>query len=232
VGEGRPKLSDRQSVYNWQMVDGRKARGRQTRDRLVAAARELFGEHGYDQTSVRDVLDASGVARGALYHHFQSKSDLFEAVAEAVFAEVASSTNEAASGGATPLERLRAGAHAWLEMARDPAIQRIVLLDSPTVLGWPRWRALDERHSLGDLQASLRRLAREGRLPSGQEEIVARMLLAALNEAALFIGCSPDEARALEEACAAADLLIDRLAGAAAGGRPRGSADAGANAAV
>jgi AcrR family transcriptional regulator len=191
------------------MVDGRRMRGEATRRRLVAVARELFGERGYEDTSVEEVLAASGVARGALYHHFQSKAELFDAVAEVVFAEVASSTDAAARDGATPLERLRAGAHAWLEIARDRTVQRIVLLDSPTVLGWTRWRALDEEHSLGDLRASVRRLAREGRLPAGQEEILARMLLAALNEAALFITAADDEADALKTARAAVDILID-----------------------
>ncbi len=201
------------------MVDGRRVRGEATRQRLLAAARELFGERGYEDTSIEEVLVASGVARGALYHHFQSKAELFDAVAEAVFGEVASLTDEAARDGATPRERLRAGARAWLEIACDPAVQRIVLLDAPTVLGWARWRALDEQHSLGDLRASVRRLAREGRLPSGQEEILARMLLAALNEAALFITDAAGEAAALEAARAAVDVLIDRLAGAASGGR-------------
>jgi AcrR family transcriptional regulator len=201
------------------MVDGRRARGEATRQRLVAAARELFGERGYEDTSIEEVLVASGVARGALYHHFQSKAELFDAVAEAVFGEVASLTDEAARDGATPLERLRAGARAWLEIACDRAVQRIVLLDAPRVLGWARWRALDEQHSLGDLRASVRRLAREGRLPSEQEEILARMLLAALNEAALFITDADGEAAALEAARAAVDVLIDRLAGAASGGR-------------
>ncbi len=188
-------------------------RGEATRQRLIAAARQLFGEHGYEDTSVEQVLAASGVARGALYHHFQSKAELFDAVAEAMFAEVADATNAAAGEGATPLERLRAGAHAWLDMACEPAVQRIVLLDSPTVLGWARWRALDEQHSLGDLRASLRRLARERRLPAAEEEILARMLLGALNEAALFITGADDETAALQTARAAVDLLIGRLIG-------------------
>ncbi len=211
---GVGNITDRWSVYNLGMVDGRTARGQATRQRLVAVARELFGERGYEDTSIEDVLVASGVARGALYHHFQSKAELFDAVAEVVFAEIAGVTNAAARDGATPLARLRAGAQAWLEMACEGAVQRIVLLDSPTVLGWVRWRALDEQHSLGDLRASVRRLARERRLPAEQEEILARMLLAALNEAALFITGAESEAAALEMARAAVDLLIDRLAGA------------------
>lgn len=198
-----------------EMVDGRRVRGEATRRRLVATARELFGERGYEGTSVEEVLAASGVARGALYHHFHGKADLFDAVAESVFAEIATKTDAAARGGATALERLRLGAQAWLEIACDRAVQQIVLLDSPTTLGWTRWRALDERHSLGALRASVRRLASEGLVPEGQHDIFARMLLAALNEAALFITCAHDEAAALETARAATDVLIDRLAGAA-----------------
>lgn len=156
---------------------------------------------------------ASGVARGALYHHFQSKAELFDAVAEAVFVEIASVTNAAASGEATPPARLRAGAHAWLEMACEATVQRIVLFDSPRILGWARWRELDEQHSLGDLRASVRLLARERRLPAEQEEILARMLLSALNEAALFITGADGETAALEMARAAVDVLIDRLVG-------------------
>jgi hypothetical protein len=141
--------------------------------------------------------------------------------ARPVFAEVARATDAAARAGQTPLERLRAGAHAWLEIACERTVQRIVLLDSPTVLGWARWRALDEQHSLGDLRANARRLAREGRLPTGQEEILARMLLAALNEAALFITDADDESAALQTARAAVDTLIDASAtlATAAGGR-------------
>jgi len=141
-----------QSVYNLADDDRRRqAQGprRLTRERLLVAARELFGTRGYDATSIEAVLETSGVARGALYHHFASKTELFNAVAEELFIEIAARTGEAARGGADPLDRLRAGSHAWLEMALDPAVQRITLLDPPAVLGWERWRDLDERHTLG-----------------------------------------------------------------------------------
>lgn len=194
------------------MTDGRRARGEVTRRRLIAVARDLFGERGYEHTSIEQVLSASGVARGALYHHFRSKAELFDAVAEGVFVEVSTFTRAMALHGATPLDRLRAGSHAWLEIACDPAVQRIVLLDSPMVLGWARWRELDEQHSLGDLRVSVARLAQEGLMPAGNEDVLARMLLAALNEAALFITCAESEAAALKQASDAVDVLIDRLA--------------------
>jgi AcrR family transcriptional regulator len=193
------------------MTDGRRVRGTATRQRLIAAARELFGAQGYEATSIESILDASGVTRGALYHHFASKSDLFDVVAEEVFVEIAAGTEAAARGGRDALAQLRAGSQAWLEMALDPAVQRIALLDPPTVLGWLRWRELDEQHTLGGLRAALRRLAAEGRIPAGQDELLANMLLAALNEAALFIAYASDQPAALTRARSAIDTLLSRL---------------------
>ncbi len=198
------------------MTDGRRARGEATRERVLAAARPLFGERGYEGASIEAVLEASGVARGALYHHFASKADLFNAVAEEVFAQIAQDTAAAAREREDPLEGLRAGCHAWLAMALDPAVQRIALLDPPAVLGWMRWRELDERYTLGGLHASLRRLAAEGRVPSAQAELLAYMLLAALNEAALFIASAEDQRAAMHAGREAVDTLLDRLVGAPA----------------
>jgi AcrR family transcriptional regulator len=199
------------------MTDGRRLRGEATRERLVSAARELFGARGYDATAVEDVLAAAGVARGALYHHFASKSALFDAVAEEVFAEIARRTDAAArAGDADALERIRRGCQAWLEMALDPAVQRTTLLDPPTVLGWERWRGLDERHTLGGLRTGFAQLESEGRIPHGEGELFAHLLLAALNEAALFIASSADARTALATARSTVDTLLDRLASARA----------------
>ena len=99
------------------MVDRRRLRGEATRERLLSSARDLFGERGYEATSIDAVLEKSGVARGALYHHFASKAELFDAVAEEVFVEIAEQTAAAGQGSTDPLERLRAGSHAWLVMS-------------------------------------------------------------------------------------------------------------------
>jgi AcrR family transcriptional regulator len=180
----------------------------------VRAARTLFGERGYEGTSIKAVLASSDVARGALYHHFKSKAELFDAVLAEVLIEIAERTAAAAeaTGSKDPLEGLRAGSHAWLRMALDPAIQRIALLDPTTAVGWARWRELDQRHSLGGLRASLQRLAVEGRLPAGEVDLLAHMLLAALNEAALFLAYAQDPRAAAETGRHALDTLLDRLA--------------------
>ncbi len=192
-------------------IDGRRARGAATRERVLAGARLLFGERGYDATSIESVLEASGVARGALYHHFQSKAELFDAVLAEVLIEIAERTAAAAAAGSDPLEGLRAGSHAWLLMALDPAIQRIALLDPTTAVGWARWREQDQMHSLGGLRATVVRLADEGLVPHGQGELLAHVLLAALNEAALFVAYAEDQTAAVEIARATVDTLLDRL---------------------
>ncbi|MFI4989593.1 MAG: TetR/AcrR family transcriptional regulator [Solirubrobacterales bacterium] len=192
-------------------IDGRKARGAATRERLLAAARRMFGERGYEATSIESVLEASGVARGALYHHFESKAELFDAVLAEVLIEIAERAATAAADSSDPLEGLRTGSHAWLLMALDPAIQRIALLDPTTAVGWARWREQDQAHSLGGLRATLLRLADEGRVPRDQAELLAHILLAALNEAALFVAYAEDQTVAAETARATVDTLLDRL---------------------
>jgi AcrR family transcriptional regulator len=196
-------------------VDQRIERGRSTRERLLRAARGLFGERGYDGTSIGAVLDASGVARGALYHHFPSKEALFDAVLDQVVAEVAAAAAAAARPrvGEDPVAALRAGCAAWLDLALDPAIQRIALIDPPAVVGWTRWRELDERHTLGGLRANLARIAEEGRLPEEDVDLLAHMVLASVTEAALMIARADDPTAAREAGQRAVDTLLTRLVG-------------------
>jgi len=98
-------------------------------------------------------------------------------------------------------------------MALDPAIQRIALIDPMTAVGWARWRELDEEHSLGGLRAGMLRLEREGRVPAGEAELLAHILLAALNEAALLLTAAEDQRAAADTARRALDTLLDRLCG-------------------
>jgi AcrR family transcriptional regulator len=193
------------------VADRRIERGKATRERLIEAGRELFGERGYEATSIAAILTAAGVARGALYHHFATKEELFDAVLERLIAEMAESVTEAARGAEDSVGSLRAGCAAWLEMALDPAIQRIGLIDAPAVVGWTRWRELDERYSLGALRANLRQIAEEGRVPAEQVDLFAHMVIASVTEAALMIARSADPKSALDPARAAVDALIDGL---------------------
>jgi AcrR family transcriptional regulator len=193
-------------------VDRRVERGRATREKLLATARRLFGRDGYEATSVEAVLREAGVARGSLYHHFENKPALFDAVLDQVVAETAAQAAAAAAKHDDPVEGLRAGCATWLRLSLDPAVQQIALVDAPAVLGWSRWRELDEQYTLGGVRRSLQSLADAGRVPAEQVDSLANMLLAAVGEAALLIVRSDDPEEALASGLAAFDTLLDRLA--------------------
>ncbi len=191
--------------------DGRVVRGRTTRERLLGTARAQFGEHGYEATSIEAILEGAGVARGALYHHFASKEALFDAVLDQVVAELARKVRETGREHSDPADSLRAGSLAWLRLALDPAVQRIMLLDAPAVVGWTRWRTLDDEHTLGATKAALAQLARAGRLPAGATDMLAHLILAAVGETALLIARAEDPAAALRAGETALTILLDRL---------------------
>jgi AcrR family transcriptional regulator len=192
-------------------VDLRIERGRTTRERLIAVGIELFGERGYKGTSIGAILEAAGIARGALYHHFATKAELFDAVLDNVIEQVANAASRAAMTGDNPVDHVRNACASWLDSALDPAVQRIVLLDAPAVLGWDRCRELDERHTLGRLRATLRRIAKSGRLPEEAVNMLAPMLLAAVSEAASLIARAEDQRAAREAGQVALELLLVRL---------------------
>jgi AcrR family transcriptional regulator len=193
-------------------MDGRLAKGQSTREHLLDAARELFARDGYDATSIEAVLRRSGVSRGSLYHHFPDKKALFEAVLHRVQAEVIKSTTKAAKGSADGVEALKAGCIACLRLTRDnPSVSRMLLIDAPAVVGWARWRQIDEEYSLGVVKAGLRAAAKRNLLPEPMIEATGHILLAALNELALLIVMSREKSKTEREALAALDLLFWRL---------------------
>src|SRR5213083_3031128 len=127
------------------------------RRRLVSAARTLFGARGYADVGTEEIVRAAGVTRGALYHQFRDKTDLFAAVAETIHAEIAHriTAGAQADGPADPMATLHAGVRRFLEACADPAVERILLLDGPAVLGWQAWRDLADHYGLGLLQHAL-----------------------------------------------------------------------------
>ena len=207
-------------------TDRRVDRGRATRDRLVAAAVELFAARGFEATSIEAVLEQTGVSRGSLYHHFASKQSLFEAVVDAVEAQVGGEivAAAAAAGDTDPVAVLRAGFLAWVRLAADPVVRRILLIDAPAVVGWRRWREIEEQYGLGVIRAVVQAAAEEGRLPTEQVDAFSHMLLAAVNELALLVALADDVAAVQASAETAVDELLRRLfphAGPARGGRRR-----------
>jgi AcrR family transcriptional regulator len=193
--------------------DRRIDRGRATRDHLIAVATELFAVRGYEGTSIEAVLDQAGVSRGSLYHHFDSKERLFEAVVERVHTQVGEATLEAAAavGDADPEALLRTGYLAWVRLAGEPVVRRILLIDAPTVLGWRRWRQMEEQYGLGMIKDVLQTAVDQGRLAQELIEPFSHMLLATGNELALMIALADDVRSAQASAEAAFDEFVTRL---------------------
>jgi len=189
----------------------RAAQGRATRGQLIEVATRLFAEHGYEGTSIEAVLSATGVSRGALYHHFAGKEALFEAVVSAVSAQVMVELTQVISGCADPVDALRTAALAWISLAADPVIQRVVLVDAPSVLGWDRWRAMDDGRTLGALRALLQAVSDTGRLPAELVAPFSHMILAALDEIVMVVARAPDSTAAVAEGRMAVEALVDRL---------------------
>jgi len=189
------------------------ARGEATRGQLIAIARRLFAERGYEDTSIEAVLREAGVSRGSLYHHFPGKEALFEAVAEDVETSVGEQTLAAASGSDGPVAALRAGSLAWIRLAGDPVVQRILLIDAPSVLGWDRWRAMEEHHALGGIRAVLQAIAAEGRVRPELVDTLANVLLASVNEVALIVARAEDKEAAMRVGSDTIDELLQRLFG-------------------
>jgi AcrR family transcriptional regulator len=186
-------------------------RGAATRQHLLAVATTLFAERGYESTSIEAVLQASGVSRGSLYHHFKGKDALFTAVLEALETDIGRRTVEAAADADGPAAGLRAGCLAWVEMAADPVVQQILLIDAPSVLGWERWRELEERHALGLIRAVVAEIAAEGGVPVDLIDVFSHVVLASMNEIALLVARSEDPRHAMAVSVLAIDELLSRL---------------------
>jgi AcrR family transcriptional regulator len=187
-------------------------RGEATRAHLVDVATRLFAAHGYDGTSIKAVLAESGVSRGSLYHHFPGKDALFLAVMEDVVGRrVGREVADPMQAAPDPVAELRAGCLAWIRLAGDPVVRQVVLIDAPAVLGWQRWRELDEQGPLGAIRAALAYAAEAGIIDRRHVDAFAHIVLAAANEVTLMIARADDPAAALAAGESAVAEFLDRL---------------------
>jgi AcrR family transcriptional regulator len=187
----------------------RRARGEQTRRDLIAAGRRLFVEKGFFNTSIGDLVAESGVGtRGAFYHHFRDKAELFRAVFEDVENELTLRSIAAPPPGADPWERLTRGLHGFLQAALEPAVQRVMLIDGPVVLGWQTLRQIQEGNSIALIKQVVREAIAEGVIDDQPVGELTHMLVAALEEAALLVAHAPSPTRARRRAAKILDQLL------------------------
>jgi AcrR family transcriptional regulator len=183
-----------------------------TRSALISAARELFAANGYARVGTEEIVRAAGVTRGALYHHFRGKADLFAAVYEDVERSLVERLAAAATASAQdPLGVLRAGASGFLDACEDPAVQQIALLDAPSVLGWERWREIGLRYGFGLVRGTLQEAMDAGQIERQPVDALAHLMLGAIDEGAMLIARAHDDGQTRAEVGAAVARFVDTL---------------------
>jgi len=185
-----------------------------TRQRLIATARALFAKRGFAAVGTEEIVKRARVTRGALYHHFRDKRDLFRAVHVEVEAEMAGFVRAqlAQTSLRQPMELFRAGARAFLDKSAEPAYGRIALIEAPTVVGWTEWRAVDERYGLGLVITGLQAAMAAGAITVQPAKPLAHLLRAAIGEAGMLIANSSDRDAVRAEVEPALLILIYGLA--------------------
>ena len=163
-----------------------------TRAALVSSARALFAERGYAAVGTEEIVARAGVTRGALYHHFGDKKDLMRAVLHDLSRELAETSAAAALKETDQWQQILAAVDAFLDACTDPAVQRIMMTDAPSVLGWDEWREIDMQYGLGLIKASLEQAMETGLIARQPVDPLAHLIVGALDEAAMYISRAPD----------------------------------------
>ena len=193
-------------------VKSRKAeQSEATRNALIDAARGLFSARGFAAVSTEEIVQAAGVTRGALYHHFKDKLDLFTAVVERVEQEILERVAAAAVAESDLWEQQRVAVGAFLDGCLDPAVQRIILTDAPSVLGLAAWREIEARYGLALVRAGLQNVMDAGLIERQPLEPLAHMLLGAMAEGGLLIARADDPEAARREVGDSLDRILQGL---------------------
>jgi AcrR family transcriptional regulator len=182
-----------------------------TRAALVNAARELFAERGYAGVGTEEIVQRAGVTRGALYHHFTDKEDLMRAVLHDLSSELAEASATAALKETDQWQQILAAVNAFLDACVDPAIQRIMMTDAPSVLGWDEWREIDTQYGLGLVKASLENAMETGLIARQPLDPLAHLIVGALDEAAMYISRAADSKVARREMGESVERMLEGL---------------------
>jgi AcrR family transcriptional regulator len=179
-----------------------------TRRALLDAARSLFAEKGYHGTAAEEIVGRAGLTRGALYHHFEDKKDLFRVVVDEMEGEIDEEIEAAERAQSGLPEAVMAGYRAFVDAVLDPEMRGTFFLEGPAVLGW-EWREIDARHAVGKIEEGLEALIAEGFVEPQPVGPLARLINGTLLEAAFFVAASEDPEAARDEVWGA----MERLAG-------------------
>ena len=185
-----------------------------TRAALVDAARRLFAEHGFAGVGTESIVAAAGVSRGALYHHFADKTELFAAVFEAVEQEVSDRIATAAvdEGSTEFVPMMMNAVNAWFDFCEAPDARRIILEDGPSVLGWTRWRELGRPYALALVEGLLVQAVDDGAVAPLPTRPLAHAIFAVAEEAAMYVVHADDTALARHDMTAVMQRVLESLA--------------------
>lgn len=155
-------------------------RARTTRQALISAARQRFESDGYSAVNLDDISDLAGVTKGALYHHFATKQALYDAVIVDIQDELTTHVDRSAKKAETAWDKFVQGWLAFIEVAPEPGIRRL-MLEAPAILGYQRWQQIDDEHNLPAITSALEYFQAEGELVFEATPELARVLLAISN---------------------------------------------------
>jgi AcrR family transcriptional regulator len=182
-----------------------------TRSALITVARERFAARGYAEVSIDEIVQGARVTKGALYHHFEDKLALFRAVVEAVELEVATHVRVIAGAAGKPWPQLVAACHAFLDAYLETDVQRIIVLDAPSVLGWKAWCEIDKVYGLAVLEEKLAAASDAGMIEPQPLEPAAQLLLGAINVGGRVIAGAVDQEKSRATVGATVERLLSGL---------------------
>jgi AcrR family transcriptional regulator len=178
---------------------------------ILAAARKLFASEGFDATSIDDIAAKAGVAKGAVYHHFDSKEEIFTRVLEDVQAEIAAMPPPAATRAMTdPLDQIAAETLRYLLAATEPSRKRILLIDGPAVIGWKKWREIDDRFFGAGAKMAMTHVL-GAKTPRREIDAATHLMMGAVMEACLVCATAPDPKKSARELSAGLRRMLEGL---------------------
>ena len=196
------------------LKDGRSLQGDATQKTLKREARKIFAKKGYSGANTNELVERARVTKGALYHHFTNKRELYHAVVEDMEQELVERIEAAATAAGTgrdPWERLRAMCRAYLDACREPALARMLVLEAPVVLGWKTWCNLEQKYEVAAFARCLEEANRDSRALREPAETLAQVILGALTTGARVIATAADPEAARTDVQKTIDRLLDGL---------------------
>ena len=185
--------------------------GKKTNDKLIKIATELFAEKGYANTALEEVVHLAGVTRGALYHHFKNKKELFEAVLEEVLTDIYVQIMKASRSCKDPWNKLLISSSTFLKASTNPVTKQIVIIDASGVLGMDGLRKIDENYSISAMKGILLELKESYGLSSINIDVLVEAIYGATQQCAVWVASAKDSEKALSEANSTMELLYSSL---------------------